>query len=280
MAENEHSPDLLSTGEFADRTRLTRKALRVYDRTGLLCPVVVDTTTGYRRYSPDQVRAGRMIGLLRGADLSLAEIGDVLDDATTSGDKAAQRLDSLLVNLDRRHGDRRVLIRYVQATLQEGSDSMFPVQTRHVPARRLLSIQRRLYGHETDAFVREAKDAFRRHLGAAEPTGPFTLIFHGIVSDENDGPIEAVLGCPDTVLPTDLIGIRTEPGHDEAYTTITKAQWEFPAILAAYDAVACSPQAKVRPGGRLSCREVYLAEPAQIGDDDLICDIAFPLGDA
>jgi hypothetical protein len=32
-------------------------------------------------------------------------------------------------------------------------------------------------------------------------------------------------------------------------------------------------------GTQLSCREVYLAEPDEIGDDDLICDIAFPLGD-
>ena len=71
---------------------------------------------------------------------------------------------------------------------------------------------------------------------------------------------------------------RTEFAHDEAFTTITKAQWDYSAILAAYDAVACSPEATARPGCRLSCREVYLAEPATIGDNDLICDIAFPLG--
>jgi hypothetical protein len=59
----------------------------------------------------------------------------------------------------------------------------------------------------------------------------------------------------------------------------TKAQWAYPAILAAYDAVACSPEATVRTGTRLSCREVYLAEPDAITDDDLICDIAFPLAD-
>jgi hypothetical protein len=57
-----------------------------------------------------------------------------------------------------------------------------------------------------------------------------------------------------------------------------KAQWDFPAILAAYDAVAGSPEVAARPRSPLSCREVYLAEPDAIGDDDLICDIAFPLG--
>lgn len=33
-----------------------------------------------------------------------------------------------------------------------------------------------------------------------------------------------------------------------------------------------------RPGSRLSCREVSLAEPDEITDNELICDVAFPLG--
>lgn len=155
---------------------------------------------------------------------------------------------------------------------------MYPIQTRHVPAQRVMSMQRRLRAPETDGFVTEAKAAFARHLDGTPPTGPFTLIFHGIVDQESDGPLEAILGCPDDVQASDLIGIRTEPAHDEAFTTITKAQWDFPAILAAYDAVACSPEAAARPGSRLSCREVYVAEPDDIGPGDLICDIAFPLG--
>ena len=155
---------------------------------------------------------------------------------------------------------------------------MFDIHIRHVPAQRIMSIQRRLHGDQTDAFAGEAKIAFADHLAGREPTGPFMLVFHGIVDDDNDGPLEAILGCPDDVAPTDMIGIRTEPAHDEAFTSITKAEWEYPAILAAYDAVACSPEAQRRPGSRLSCREVYRAEPDDVMHDDLVCDIAFPLG--
>ena len=64
---------------------------------------------------------------------------------------------------------------------------MFPIRTRHVPAQRVMSIQRRLRAPETDAFVEEAKAALADHLGGAAPTGPFTLIFHGIVDHESDG---------------------------------------------------------------------------------------------
>jgi DNA-binding transcriptional MerR regulator len=273
------SERLLSIGAFARRTRLTPKALRIYHRVGLLCPASIDEASGYRRYDAGQVRTGQLIGLLRGADLSLAEIGLILEDLAVAGDLAIERLDRLLGEIDRRHANRKLLIRHIRAILQEGDDPMFPIATRYVPARRVMSIQRRLHGHETDSFVQEAKAEFAAHLDGAQATGPFTLIFHGPVNAGDDGPLEAVLGCSEDVQPTPAIGIRTEPAHDEAYTTITKAQWAYPAILAAYDAVACSPEVVARPGARLSCREVYVAEPDAIGEHDPVCDIAFPLAD-
>jgi DNA-binding transcriptional MerR regulator len=269
---------LISIGEFARRTRLTAKALRIYDRVGLLRPASIDEASGYRRYHAGQVRSGQLIGLLRGADVSLADIGLILGDLAVRGEVAVERLEQLLADIDRRHASRKQLIRHIQAILQEGDDPMFPTATRHVPARRLMSIQRRLRVPEIDGFVQEVKAAFAKHLDGARATGPFTLIFHGVVDEESDGPLEAVLGCPDDVDPADLIGIRTEPAHDEAYTTITKAQWAYPAILAAYDAVACSPEVVARPGSRLSCREVYRADPGAIEENDLVCDVAYPLG--
>jgi len=265
----------LSIGDFGRRTRLTPKALRIYDRIGLLSPSITDDATGYRRYG-----TGQLIGLLRVADVSLADIQQVLEDAARSAESAIRRLDALLAELPRRHADRQLLIHHVQATLDQGRDPMFPVHVRHVPAQRVMSIQRRLHGHETDSFAREAKKAFADRMWGTAATGPFTLIFHGVVDAEHDGPLEAVLPCAPGIQPDEHVGIRTEAAHEEAYTTITKAQWDYPAILAAYDAVACSVDVRTRPGSRLSCREVYLAEPDLIGPDDLVCDVAFPLGDA
>jgi DNA-binding transcriptional MerR regulator len=269
---------LLLSGEFTARTRLSPKALRVYDRIGLLRPASVDDINGYRRYSTAQVRTGQLIGLLRSAQIPLSDIAAVLDDLGSGADAATARLDGLATEMIRRHGDHLLVIRHVRATLKGEDDPMFPIHTRRVPAARVMSMQRRLHGAETDRFVREAKATFAAHLGTTPATGPFILIFHGFVDAESDGPLEAVLGCPETVVPTEVVGIRTEPAHEEAYTTITKAQWAYPAILAAYDAVACSPELKVRPGSRLSCREVYLADPDTIGDDEPVCDITFPIG--
>ncbi len=268
----------LTIGEFAQRTRLTARALRLYDKIGLLRPHEVDPVNAYRRYGANQVRTAQLIAMLRAVDLSLAEIGSLLVELEADRESATARLDQHLGELELRHTGRRFLIRHIRAILREEDLPMFTIQTRHVPARRVMPIQRRLRAPETDAFVREAKLAFVDHLAGALSTGPFILIFHGIVDYESDGPLEAVIPCSEEVQATEVIGIRTEPAHDEAFTTITKAQWAYPAILAAYDADSCSPESLSRPGSRLSCREVYRAEPDAIGDDDLICDIAFPLG--
>jgi DNA-binding transcriptional MerR regulator len=275
------SEPLLTIGEFARLTRLTAKALRLYDESGLLRPHEVDRSSGYRLYRAEQAHTARLIGLLRATNLGLAEIALLLGELDTDGSaEAIDRLDRHLRQLEAEHSSRRMLIRHVHAIIRREDPPMFPIHTRHVSAQRVMTIQRRLRGHETDDFVAEARAAFRRHLDGRPPTGPFTLIFHGIVDDESDGPLEAILGCPDDVDPNDLIGVRTEPAHDEAFTTITKAQWDFPAILAVYDAVASSREVAARPGSRLSCREVYVADPDAIGDDDPVCDVAFPLGEA
>ena len=71
----EHEGQLLPTGEFARRSGLSLKALRLYDENGLLRPAEVDPATGRRGYAPGQLRVARLVRMLRGAGMSLAGIG-------------------------------------------------------------------------------------------------------------------------------------------------------------------------------------------------------------
>ena len=74
--------DRLTIGSLARLSGLTVKALRHYDRVGLLRPVSVDRETGYRRYAPDQLERARKIRRLRELDVPLADIRAVLDGGT------------------------------------------------------------------------------------------------------------------------------------------------------------------------------------------------------
>src|SRR5688572_7196693 len=70
--------DLLSIGTFADMTRLSIKALRLYDQLDILRPRHVDSQSGYRYYESDQLSRARMIRNMRDMDMPLAEIRRVL----------------------------------------------------------------------------------------------------------------------------------------------------------------------------------------------------------
>ncbi|KDN85007.1 MerR family transcriptional regulator [Kitasatospora cheerisanensis] len=69
---------LLTTGEFARRGLLSPKALRLYDRQGLLPPDRIDPDSGYRYYRPERLATARLIVRLRGLDMPLATVAEVL----------------------------------------------------------------------------------------------------------------------------------------------------------------------------------------------------------
>lgn len=68
----------LTIGHAARLAGVTTKALRHYDRIGLLRPAAVDPHNGYRRYLPEQVSRARLIRRLRELELPLDEIRRLL----------------------------------------------------------------------------------------------------------------------------------------------------------------------------------------------------------
>jgi protein phosphatase len=68
---------LLTIGAFARASRLSPKALRLYDELGLLPPAHVDPATGYRFYDPAQLERARLVAWLRRIGMPLARIREV-----------------------------------------------------------------------------------------------------------------------------------------------------------------------------------------------------------
>jgi DNA-binding transcriptional MerR regulator len=70
---------LLSIGDFVQASRLSRKALRLYDERHLLRPAYTDPDSGYRYYQPDQLVTARLIRELRQMEMPLNIIQQVLE---------------------------------------------------------------------------------------------------------------------------------------------------------------------------------------------------------
>ena len=269
---------LLTIGEFARRSWLSPRALRLYEAQGLLVPVTVDERTGYRWYRVEQLEVARLVARLRRLGMPLARIVEVVGAPDPRA--AVELLDEFWTGEEFRLAARRELASHLRYRLlgQEGSLAMFDVLVREVPEQLVLTEQRHVRVQDlqpwTDAAVARLLKAAAGH-GDGQ-IGPCFIIFHGEVNEESDGPVEVCLPIsPAPDRPVDG-AVRVEPAHREAYTRITKAQCVFPQILSAYDAVRLWTEAE-RLSVTASPREVYFADFPNAAPQDEVCDIAQPI---
>jgi DNA-binding transcriptional MerR regulator len=281
--------NLLTIGAFAARARLSAKALRLYDRLGLLAPAYVDEASGYRYYRADQVERARLVALLRRLDMPLAQVAEVLTARESDGARASAMLAGYWAGVEVRIAAQRTLAEYLRGRLSGRSSEMygkFEIGTVDVPEQVLITETRHTLVDELPAWIGASlgrlEDAAR---GCGGTTGAPFVVYHAEVSQESDGPAEACVPVADPEAArawTEAQGrtwetkVRIEPAQRLAYTRITKAQVVHPQILAAFEAVeAWIAEQGLEYAG--PCREVYFAEWDASGPEDAVCDVAFPV---
>ncbi|MEU2620356.1 MerR family transcriptional regulator [Streptomyces sp. NPDC007157] len=297
---------LLTIGAFAARSRLSAKALRLYDRLGLLAPAHVDETTGYRYYRAGQTERARLVALLRRLDMPLARIaevieaadGDTTDGDTAAGGAAARLLAAYWADVERRIAGQRTLAAYLRGRLSGRSSEMyetFAVETVEVPAQVVITETRHTLADELPAWIGASLgrlEAAARACGGV--TGAPFVVYYAEVSMESDGPAEACVPVADEAAARAWVErhgrawetkVRIEPARTLAYTRISKAQVAHPQILAAFEAVEGwvarqgGPENGAEGGLEYDgpCREVYFADWDAAGPQDPVCDVAFPV---
>ncbi|MFI2207630.1 MerR family transcriptional regulator [Streptomyces sp. NPDC020192] len=279
--------ELLTIGAFAARARLSAKALRLYDRLGLLTPAHVDEASGYRYYRADQVEHARLVALLRQLDMPLARIAEVV--GAEGGAQAADLLAGWWADVETRVAGQRTLAEYLRGRLSGRSSEMygkFVVETVDVPAQVVITESRHTLADELPTWI---GGSLERLTGAARECGGVTgapfVVYHAEVSMESDGPAESCVPVADEAAArawAERAGrawetrVRVEPAARLAFTRITKAQVAHPQILAAFEAVEQWMAGQgLKPAG--PCREVYFADWDAAGPQDPVCDIAFPV---
>ena len=122
----------MSIGEFARYSRLSAKALRLYDELGLLRPARVDEVSGYRFYEPGQLKQARLIAALRELQFPLAEIKAIL---ALEPVRAAERVRQFWAATEAGHTTRRALAAYLIDELSGKRSVLYEVTTRDIPNR-------------------------------------------------------------------------------------------------------------------------------------------------
>jgi DNA-binding transcriptional MerR regulator len=273
----------MSIGEFAERSRLSPKALRLYGELGLLAPARVDEDSGYRYYDLSQLADARLIAALRQLQIPLAEIKTILE---LEPEQVAERIALHWEALESEHAAKRDLAHYLVERMQGKRPAMYEVKTRDIPVRSVLTLKRSVdgtpgawsFGKE---FLALLGDLDLPRIGG--PEGAVYAIYWGEVNDDGDGPVEWCRPVPadlaqELAARVPELTLRTEPAHQEAFVElgsglqIEAAHWQLvsESIRGWVDEHSAEPS-------DLGARIVYLADASTPKGQGPDCDFALPL---
>ena len=278
--------DLMSIGEFARLSRLSAKALRLYDELGLLPPAQVDPDSGYRWYAAGQLDNARLVASLRQIGVPLAQIRLIL---SLEPDAAAAQVGAYWSGSEADHAARRSLAGYLVDRLTgKKRNVMYEVKVRDIPARSLLCLLRHASNEQA------VWDLGKEVIGMlkARPTprvegvaGAAFLIYYGEVNQDSDGPVEFCWPVPQDLAGELAAGfpaltLRTEPAHQEACISGQDAERAAQSQLLDDPFKAWAAEHQREPGD-LPLRVTLLTTAAPVTDASKRAgfDFAFPLRD-
>ena len=268
--------DVMTIGAFAERTRLSAKALRLYDRLGLVRPARTDPVSGYRFYREDQVDGARLVALLRRLGMPLPVIADVVGKPPG---EAAEAIGAYWAQIESGTAERRALVSYLQARLTGGGMASYDIQTRTIPERTLVAVTRHVHANGAGAFFSDAFARLRAAGAGLEGIAgcPF-VVYYGEVSEDSDGPVELCRPVAARLAwPADSdLQARVEPSHEEAFIRVAMKDMGWPALAPAAEALEAWIRERGRgPAGAL--RQVLIADQRTAQPDTPVCDLSVPL---
>lgn len=204
---------MLSIGEMASFTGVSRRMLRHWETIGLITPASIDEFTGYRWYSRMQVGRVRAISTLRSVGFSLGEIMDLLDHSQLTEGRLLEILSGREQELTAQFDEASARLTEVRSrihAIQRGRDTiMNTVEIGALPSLRLWALHAVV---NDEAEIAEAVGSLlprlRHELNSRDISdGDIVLSYDGTI-DANSIVVTAgttAIAAPDQA-PFELIG--------------------------------------------------------------------------
>jgi DNA-binding transcriptional MerR regulator len=178
---------MLTIGDFARITHLSRKTLRRYHEAGLLEPEQVDASTGYRYYSVAQVPTAQVIRRFRELGMPVAEVRSVL---LADVDQRGELIATHLARLEGQLAATQEAVVSLRRLLSPSPPEL-EVQLRSEPARVVAGIEAEVDKADVLAWYAGAM-AELTGLGLAE-TGPAGGLYDNELFTDDHGHVTAYL---------------------------------------------------------------------------------------
>ena len=266
--------NLVPIGRFSEMTRLSVKALRLYDENGLLPPAHVDPSSGYRYYDLGQANRAEAVRILRSVDMPLDEIRALLE--TDDPELVHKQLVVHRERLAEQLAAQERTLAYLEALIQRKEGIMpYDVQITE-PAPQLVAATKvhtslsRIGGDIGAGFG--ALMMALVNEGVA-PSGAPLIVYHDVIDEETDGDLEicvpvgvAVCGDGDVYSRELEGGTMATTVHHGPYQQIAAAYHTLTGWISEHGHDAAGPP-----------RETYLNDPQTVPPEDLLTRVEFPI---
>ncbi|PKL64813.1 MAG: MerR family transcriptional regulator [Methanomicrobiales archaeon HGW-Methanomicrobiales-3] len=274
--------DRIPIGRFSLITRLSPKALRLYDERGLLVPATKDIATGYRYYTGTQIATGVSIKELCALGFSLAEIETILVAKDTGDRQTVQQLfckrRTLIRSEVRRLQQIEALLSETGASLEMMYMSFNEPVVKETAPQRILG--KRGVGMYADCIARLMKDLCGQIFSetnmrnGVKVTGPFMSIYHDQEYRETDATVECAAPFSGKITVSDPeMEVRTLPGgtclsliYKGPYSGLHGAWCRIGAYAEEREFLATGPH-----------REIYLNDPDTVTENELLTELQIPI---
>lgn len=257
-------------------TRLSIKALRLYDEMGLLRPARVDESSGYRYYAPTQAGRAEAIRTLRAADMALDDIRRVLNTAPPVSSKILEEHQQRLA--DRLSEDQRRLS--FLGELINGRRQLMPYEVK-VEEKEESQVAALRVHTSLDSIGDAVSQGFATLMSAVQsqgstPTAPPFIIYHDVIDEETEGDIEMCIPIANPIETEGEVDSRVIDGgpaavivHKGAYDELGPAYHALSTWISEHGHQFAGPP-----------RETYLNDPNEVDVSELLTEVAWPIDSA
>lgn len=268
-------------GRFSTITRLTQKALRYYDRKGLLIPDAKDPFTGYRYYTGDQIQRGVKIKHLSLLGFNVEEIAEYLE-AEEKGD--IEKVNSLVeyrlreTEIELRSLQRIASLLNNNHNMELMKETMSEPTIKEVPKTRVISKRDKgVIGETIGRLIGEIMGVVQMPENQANYVrivGPFMTIYHDQEYKEQDADIEVAVPITGKVMLDDpSFEVKNLPERKVA-SLVHKGSYETIGMAYAklYEYIT-------KKGLEMSglMMDIYLNDPNTVAPDEILTEIQAPI---
>jgi effector-binding domain-containing protein len=266
--------NLVSIGQFSKMTRLSVKALRLYDEIGLVSPAYVDPSSRYRYYELGQANRAEAVRILRMVEMPLDEIRAILE--IDDPELVHKQLVAHRERLAERLAAQERTLAYLESLIQR-KEGIMPYDVQLVEATPQLVAATKVntslsrIGSDIGSGFGALVMALGHH--GTTPAGAPLIVYHDVIDQETDGAIEICVPVDEEFPDTgDVCGRELEGGsmattvHHGPYEQIAPAYHTLTGWISDHGHDVAGPP-----------RETYLNDPQIVAPDELLTRVEFPV---